>query len=98
MSQEITTDEVRRIAALARLRLQDEEVTSLVGDMTKILGYVSTLAELKLDRVAPSQHAEPPAAAPMRADVPTPGLTTDEALAAAPERELSGFLVPKVVS
>ena len=38
----ITPDEVRELALLARLRLSDEEVARMTGDLDAILDYVDS--------------------------------------------------------
>ncbi len=50
----LTTDEVRHIAKLARLRLSNEEATSLAGELTKILTYVDMLREVDTQGVEPT--------------------------------------------
>ncbi len=43
---QLTKEEVRKIARLARLDLTDQEVESYTGQITSILNYVSVLEEL----------------------------------------------------
>jgi len=45
----VTPDEVRRILALARLRLGDEAVEGLARDLEGILGHVARLDEVDLE-------------------------------------------------
>jgi aspartyl-tRNA(Asn)/glutamyl-tRNA(Gln) amidotransferase subunit C len=69
-------DEVRRIAALARIRLTEEEVERLAGDFGSILEYVDRLrARDEADEVEPLVHAVPPQepAAALRPDTPAAG-------------------------
>ena len=66
-------DEVRRIAALARIRLKDEEAVALSADFAKILDYVERLRTRdEADKVEPLVHAVPSAspAETLRADEP----------------------------
>ena len=44
----ITSDEVRRIAALARLQISDEEAAALASDLDRIVAYIDSLAEVEL--------------------------------------------------
>ena len=53
----ITKEEVRRVAALARLKLTDTEQDELVEHFDKILTYVDKLGELDTDGVEPTAHA-----------------------------------------
>ncbi|MEK9166840.1 MAG: Asp-tRNA(Asn)/Glu-tRNA(Gln) amidotransferase subunit GatC [Patescibacteria group bacterium] len=43
---QLTTEQVRKIAHLARLHLTDEEVELFAGQLTNILDYVEVLKEL----------------------------------------------------
>ena len=47
----LTTDEVRKIAALARVKLEDSEVEHLAKDLTNVLDYVDVLSEAPTDGV-----------------------------------------------
>jgi|SRR6185369_11975071 aspartyl-tRNA(Asn)/glutamyl-tRNA(Gln) amidotransferase subunit C len=92
----IKPEEVREIAALARLRLGDEEVTRLTHDLDAILGYVAALRELDAAAVEPMTHAVP-FDCPLRADQVAPALPVDDALANAPRREDGFFQVPRII-
>jgi aspartyl-tRNA(Asn)/glutamyl-tRNA(Gln) amidotransferase subunit C len=92
----ITPDEVRELALLARLRLSDDEVARMAGDLDAILDYVDALGGVDTAAVEPMTHAVP-FDCPMRADEATPALPIEEALANAPRREGSFFQVPRIV-
>ncbi|HBQ61486.1 MAG TPA: Asp-tRNA(Asn)/Glu-tRNA(Gln) amidotransferase GatCAB subunit C, partial [Balneolaceae bacterium] len=49
----VTEKDVKYIANLARLQLDEKEVSSLAGDMNKILGYMDLLDELDTENVEP---------------------------------------------
>jgi aspartyl-tRNA(Asn)/glutamyl-tRNA(Gln) amidotransferase subunit C len=67
----ISREEVEQIAALARLRLQEDEIEVIARDLGSILEHMKELGEVELAEVAPmggvSEHA-----APMREDEPRP--------------------------
>lgn len=90
--------EVRRIAALARLELSEEEEQSFRAQLSGMLDYVAQLEELDVDGVEPMTHAlaagELP---PLRVDEVRPSLSAEEALANAPEREGTCFKVPRII-
>jgi aspartyl-tRNA(Asn)/glutamyl-tRNA(Gln) amidotransferase subunit C len=94
----LSLEEVRRIAALARLRLTPEEERTFAGQLSAILDHVARLAELDVSGVEPMTHAlaagETPA---LRADEVLPSLTPEEALANAPAREGTAFKVPRII-
>ncbi|MFT2093848.1 Asp-tRNA(Asn)/Glu-tRNA(Gln) amidotransferase subunit GatC [Acidiphilium multivorum] len=87
---------VRRIAKLARIRLDEEAVPRLAGELNAILGYVEQLAEVDVEGVAPLSGGAQMALR-MREDEVTDGQYPDRVLANAPERIGDFFAVPKVV-
>lgn len=94
----LTLDEVRRVAALARLKLSAEEEQLFAGQLSAILDHVRELEALDVAGVPPMTHAlaEGEAVA-LRPDELVPGLTPEEALAAAPAREGTCFKVPRII-
>jgi aspartyl-tRNA(Asn)/glutamyl-tRNA(Gln) amidotransferase subunit C len=92
----ITRDEVRRVVALARLSLSEAELERMERELDAILGYVETLNRLDTEGVAPMSHVIP-LAAPLREDRALAPLDPERAVANAPEREGSAFVVPKVI-
>lgn len=93
---EITRDEVREIALLARLELEDAEIDRLRGELAAILEYVEKLRALDTTGVEPMTHAVP-MDCPLRDDAALPSFSPDEALAAAPRRSEDFFVVPRVI-
>jgi aspartyl-tRNA(Asn)/glutamyl-tRNA(Gln) amidotransferase subunit C len=87
---------VRELALLARLRLSDDEVARMAGDLDAILDYVDALRDLDTSKVEPMTHAVP-FDCPLRADEVRPSLPLEDALANAPRREASFFQVPRIV-
>ena len=92
----IQRSEVERIADLARLDLSDAEATRMTADIEAILGYVAKLEALETAGIEPTTHAVP-LATPLREDRAAPALDPDRALANAPERDGTAFVVPKVL-
>lgn len=92
----LSVEDVRRIAALARLSLTDEEQAKLPGELEAVLAYVKQLEELDVSNVEPMTHAID-VAAPLREDVVTPGLSTEDALANAPSHDGHHFQVPRII-
>jgi len=94
----LTLDEVRRIAALARLELSPEEEALLPRQLSAILDYVRQLEELDVSGVEPMTHALAAGEAPpLRDDEVRPSLGPDQALASAPAREGTWFKVPRII-
>jgi aspartyl-tRNA(Asn)/glutamyl-tRNA(Gln) amidotransferase subunit C len=94
----LTLDEVRRVAALARLKLSAEEEQLFAGQLSAVLDHVRALEALDVSGVPPMTHAladgEPVA---LRPDTLVPGLSPEEALANAPAREGTCFKVPRII-
>ena len=87
---------VRRIAKLARIRVDDAQVPQLQSELNGILGWIEQLNEVNVDGVAPLTGAAQMAVA-LRADVVTDGGMREAVLANAPDRAGDYFAVPKVV-
>ena len=85
--------EVLHVARLARLKLTDEEIERMAGELSSILDHIAKISELDLDGVPPTTHVVEVEQA-LRADVPGPCLPRDVALAQAPAVQDGGFLVP----
>ena len=87
---------IRRIAALARIRVAEEDVPRLLGEMNGILGWIEQLNEVNVEGIEPLAGAAL-RALPMREDVVTDGGYPEQVLANAPERIGDFYVVPKVV-
>jgi aspartyl-tRNA(Asn)/glutamyl-tRNA(Gln) amidotransferase subunit C len=94
----LTLDEVRRVAALARLKLSADEEQLFAGQLSAILDQVRELETLDVTGVPPMTHAlaEGEAVA-LRPDTLVPGLSPEEALGNAPAREGTCFKVPRII-
>jgi aspartyl-tRNA(Asn)/glutamyl-tRNA(Gln) amidotransferase subunit C len=88
---------VRRIAKLARIRLQDNEVASYAKELTSIMAMVEQLSEVVDDGTdAVASVVEHPL--PMREDVIRHDPhTVEQVLANAPKSAYGCFIVPKVI-
>lgn len=92
----IDTDTARRIAQLARVRVGEEELPAIAGELSAILGWVEQLGEVDVEGVEP-MSAVMPLELPMRDDEVTDGGIRDRVLANAPAARAGFFAVPKVV-
>ncbi|WP_110238986.1 Asp-tRNA(Asn)/Glu-tRNA(Gln) amidotransferase subunit GatC [Nocardioides gilvus] len=93
---EITRDEVAHLADLARIDLSDAELDHLAPQLSVILESVASLSEVTSADVPPTSHALPLTNV-FREDVVRPGLTAEQALAAAPASEQQRFMVPRIL-
>jgi aspartyl-tRNA(Asn)/glutamyl-tRNA(Gln) amidotransferase subunit C len=92
----LDTATVRRIAKLARLRVEEAELLPLQAELNAILGYVEQLAEVDVEGVEPLSGGAQMAMR-LRADMVTDGEIAEKILANAPDRAGEFFAVPKVV-
>ena len=92
----LSRQDVAKVASLARLALSADELNRMTGELQKIVGLVSQLAEVDTSSVAPLAHPLDSENV-FRADDPQPSLTTAEALQSAPRHEGECFLVPAVL-
>jgi aspartyl-tRNA(Asn)/glutamyl-tRNA(Gln) amidotransferase subunit C len=89
----IDREQVLHVAKLARLRLEDDEVDRMSGELSTILGHIETISELDLDGVPPTSHVVQLENV-LRDDVPRPSLPRERALENAPDASDEGFRVP----
>ena len=89
----IDREQVHHIARLARLRLTEEEVDRMAGELSGILDHVEALSELDLAEVEPTSHVVALENV-TRPDEPTPSLDRETALAGAPDSAADSFRVP----
>ena len=87
---------VRRIARLARIAVEAQEIPHLQGEINAILAFVEELSAVDVEGVEPMTSVIP-MKLPMREDVVTDGNIVDKVLANAPLTEDGFFLVPKVI-
>ncbi|MCS6845092.1 MAG: Asp-tRNA(Asn)/Glu-tRNA(Gln) amidotransferase subunit GatC [Caldilineales bacterium] len=91
----LSTADVEHIAHLARLALTPEEVEQYRRQLSAILDYFETLKQVDTSAVPPTATVLPLRTV-MRQDAVRPGLSTEDALANAPDREDGYFRVPAV--
>jgi aspartyl-tRNA(Asn)/glutamyl-tRNA(Gln) amidotransferase subunit C len=87
---------VKRIAKLARIRVDEAEIAVLRTELNAILGYVEQLNEVDVAGVEPLSGGAQMAMR-LREDACTDGGIAEAILANAPDRIGMFFAVPKVV-
>jgi len=93
---DISREEVRHLADLARIDLSDAELDHLAPQLAVILDSVASIADVVAQDVPPTSHALPLVNV-FRDDVVQPGLTAEEALSGAPEVDQQRFSVPRIL-
>ena len=89
----IDREQVLHVARLARLRLSEQEVDRMAGEMSTILGHVETMNELDLEGIEPTSHVVELQNV-LREDVARDCLPRERALEQAPDVADGGFRVP----
>jgi aspartyl-tRNA(Asn)/glutamyl-tRNA(Gln) amidotransferase subunit C len=92
----LTRADVEHVAHLARLGLDEEELTRLEGQLNHILDQYARLAELDTDHIPPTAQVIELENI-LREDVAAPSLTPDEVLQNAPRRSGDQFVVPAIL-
>jgi len=96
----ITRAEVIKIADLARLHFNDEELDAFTAQFQSILDYVEQLKQLDVSAVEPTSHVSLTSdfvGPVLREDEVRASLPVDESLANAPDPGSGHFRVPKVL-
>ena len=93
---EMTPDAVRHLAGLARIALSDDEVARLAGELGAIVEAVEAVQSVATEDVPPTSHPVPLGHV-FRDDVAGQTLTTEEALAGAPDHDGTRFRVTAIL-
>lgn len=93
----VTIEDVEKVAALAKLHLDEEEKKKYREQLEQILTYVQKLNELDTEQVEPTYYVQYAGDA-MRDDRVTSSLPREKALQNAPLQAHGFVRVPKVIS
>lgn len=95
-SSALTSEQVRKVAALARLSPSDAQIEKYRTELGAILTYVERLRGLDLGSVdalpSAGEHTNR-----LRADVPSPGLSQSALMDLAPKAHAPFVAVPKII-
>ena len=92
----ITSDEVKYVANLAKLYVDEAEAEKLTGEMESIINFANMLSEIDTESIAPTNHAMKVQNV-FREDVVKKSYSQEDILKNAPSQEGGCYLVPKVV-
>jgi aspartyl-tRNA(Asn)/glutamyl-tRNA(Gln) amidotransferase subunit C len=93
---EISLDQVRHVAKLARLALREDQLTKIAPQLGAILQYIEQINKIDKSGVEPMAHALPLHNV-LREDVVEPSLPLEEVLKNAPQTDGPFFKVPKII-
>jgi len=92
----LSIDDVRHVANLARLALDDDELEQLRDELSRILGYAEQIGDVATADVPPTSHAYPLTNV-WRDDEVRPSLDPAAAVATGPAIEDGRFRVPRII-
>jgi len=92
----IDKNQVKKVAKLSRISLDDNKVESLSKDLGSILNFVEQLNELDTKKIEPLNSVIDKTLEP-RTDKINDGKIKDEILKNSPDKNEDFFIVPKVV-
>jgi len=92
----VDSEEVRKIAHLARLAVSEEDLSGYVDDLSNILDLVEEMNTAEVGNVSPMAHPLNMSQR-LRSDEVTDSNQIEQLLANAPVAEKQLFLVPKVI-
>ncbi|RCK71099.1 MULTISPECIES: Asp-tRNA(Asn)/Glu-tRNA(Gln) amidotransferase subunit GatC [Desertihabitans] len=92
----LTTDDVARLAKLARIELSEAELEHLAPQLDVILESVASVQQVAGPDIEPTSHALPLTNV-FREDEVRPSLPREDVLAGAPAAEEERFRVPRIL-
>ncbi|TMN22790.1 Asp-tRNA(Asn)/Glu-tRNA(Gln) amidotransferase subunit GatC [Lentibacillus cibarius] len=93
---DISTDQVKHVANLARLAVTEEEADMFAKQLSSIIDYAEQLNELDTTNVEPTTHVLDLKNV-MRNDEPKDWISKEDALQNAPDKQDGYFRVPSIL-
>ena len=85
-----------KLAKLARLSLNDEQLNSLEKDLTSIVSFIDQFKEINTEKIDPTSNSLNQDLI-LRDDIAENKLSNEDLLRNVPDSELGFFVVPKVI-
>ncbi|MEW6563755.1 MAG: Asp-tRNA(Asn)/Glu-tRNA(Gln) amidotransferase subunit GatC [Pseudomonadota bacterium] len=92
----LSTDDVKKVARLARLAMTDAEVDAAQAQLNGIFGLIADMQAVNTDGIEPMSHAQD-LSQRLRDDVVTEPNQREAFQAVAPQVEAGLYLVPQVI-
>lgn len=92
----LSKEDVRKVALLARLELDESEIEKQSGHLNNLLKQFEKLQELDVTGIEPTSHSMPVFNV-FRDDLSKPSLAQNETLSNAPESRDGYFIVPRII-
>lgn len=97
MMNSISTSDVKKLAALSALTLDDAEVATMQADLMQILGYVDQLQGVDTDGIEPTYQVNYLETVTRTDTVIDYGISHSELLKNAPKQDGESLVVPRVI-
>lgn len=92
----LSTEEVRKVARLANLKIADEELEVTAATLSDVLGHIAMLERLNTEEVVPTSHALEVENV-FREDAAKDKFRKGTTLNNAPAKEQGYFSVPRII-
>ncbi len=92
----LDTKDVKKVALLARIRMDEKELENYAPQLSKIIDFVEQLAEVDTDNVEPLANVVD-IELTLREDIVSDGNCEEKILANAPEKSQGYFVVPNSI-
>ena len=93
---EISNQTVKYLAQLARIELEDKQLSVLAGELEDIIKFIDKLSKVNVDNIEPMSHVHNVKNV-FRDDEVKPSLERDLSMKNAPETKQDFFKVSKVI-
>lgn len=93
----LDADEIKKIAMLARLQIDESDIPSYVTNLSNILDLVAQMEAVNTDGVIPMSHPQEEAGQRLREDIVSEENQREAFQAIAPATDDGLYLVPKVI-
>ncbi len=92
----LSTEEVRKVAKLANLKIADGEIEEMAAELSDVLGHIAILERLDTENIAPTSHALKVENV-FREDAAIEKFQKGTTLDNAPAKEQGYFSVPRII-
>lgn len=97
MSSHVSEKDVRDMAEYTRIHLEEDEVSTMTGELNDIIDELGAILEYDLEGVPPTFHPIGGLSNVMREDTVVDTFTQEEALSNAPAAQEGCFLIPSIL-
>jgi len=92
MSTNISLEELKKIANLAKLRFADDELEKFISEFNSILGYIDQIKQCDTAGLEPEHHLSAYSDQVLQEDISKPSMSRDDFLKNATERQEKGYI------